>query len=188
MQNTRNQLILSYQPLVHQVARQYLPVLRSFSATALTLDDLIQEGNLGLIYAIDRQLAPMSFILKFILEALRRYANILSIPCHVPTTNFVTVPTDMPVPSDDEALTLADTLTDDVTPYSSIVQREDLQNLRQAFARLSPREQYVVSRTYGINCKPLTNEQLTTELAISNTTLKKIRKKSQKKLAKGVLF
>lgn len=163
---SRTSIILNYQPLVRRIAAQYQPLLASLHTSAITLDDLIQEGNIGLITAIDRNKAPMPYIRKFILEALRCHANILTRPCHSHAP-LISLSTDQVLYSeDDDAITLADTLpdtasgllhtTDDdlITPLNHMINCEQQARLQQAFSQLTPREQAILCDLYGLSPYP----------------------------------
>lgn len=196
----RTSLILAYQPLVNRIANQYAPLLASIPTSALTLDDLIQEGNLGLITAIDRGKAPMPFVIKFVLEAIRCHANILTRPFHNHAP-LISVPSNQVLyREDDDAITLADTLPDTVsgllqtseddyiTPLTVLQTNEQNHRLQEAFAALTPREQSILNDFYGLNAPTRSSEQIAQDCGLSHDRVKKIRQKAIKKLFRATRF
>ena len=179
---TRNDIILSYQPLVNRIAAQYAPLLASMQTSAITIDDLIQEGNLGLITAIDRGKAPMPFIIKFILEAIRCHANILTRPCHCHKT-LLSISTDHVLYREEgDPITLADTLPDDSSPISELISKEQLQRLQKAIASLSPREQSILNDLYGLSSDPLNIAQAAAKYQLSECNIRQIHSRACHKI------
>jgi RNA polymerase sigma factor (sigma-70 family) len=79
---TRNDLIIYYMPIVESIARKFST--SDQASGVLSINDLIQEGNLGLVYAVDRiewdtinasndpDLTLYSFLSKRIKGSIRR--------------------------------------------------------------------------------------------------------------------
>ena len=150
--DARNQLIQSHLRMVVNIARQYL-------RPGVELLDLIQEGNIGLIKAVDMfdptQGSRLSSLAKFWIEKyiLRFLRNEPELPISL----------DMDISDEGETLLLSDTIADRDTLlgdqcYQRIDQMIDQQELKTQLmtllGRLSPNEQQVLQLLYGLDGYP----------------------------------
>lgn len=187
--------ISSYLPLVQNIAHCYhIP-----ASSCLQPADLIQEGYLGLHEAqklYDPNQASFEtyaskWIHKFIADAVHRYRSAVSYPpSHPFTDDDCTIPLDKPVSSPEEEgdATLADTIADtsNPTPEQRLINLQDEHILRQAIATLTPREQLILTRLYGLDGRePATVEALATALAVSHWAIHKLRERALRKLRKN---
>ena len=147
----RNQLIESNLLLVVNIARQYLHPTLEFL-------DLIQEGNIGLIYAVDKFDPTLgcrfsTFAVFWIKKYIFLYLD----------KNFDdNISLDMEIIKDCELIHLSDTIEDQSTCLGSSsvehvekkIEREELQKKQELLANklecLSEREQEVLRLLYGI--------------------------------------
>lgn len=148
----REQLIHAHLLMVVNIARQYLRPQVEFL-------DLIQEGNIGLIYAVDmfdpakgNRLSTLAkfWIEKYILRFLR---NEPELPISL----------NMDISDDGETLLFSDTIADKATllgdpcyqHIDTIIERQELKTqLMTLLGRLSPNEQQVLRLLYGIDDYP----------------------------------
>lgn len=192
-----------YINLIKHIARRYHIPPTSCLETA----DLIQEGYIGLLEAqkhyCPKQNSPKtplqntnasfetyaaSWIHKFINEAIHRYRSAISYPPSHPFGNDDgTIPLNKRIASTEGETdtTLADTIADNVTPTPEqcLISLQDDHILRKALAALNPREQFILTRFYGLDDRePATTETLAKALSISHWAVHKLRQRALTKL------
>ena len=147
----RNQLIHTHLRMVINIARQYL-------RPDVEMLDLIQEGNIGLIKAVDKfdptqghRLTTLAFY--WINKHIQRFLD------HEPK-NLVSL--DMEIYDGSETLLLSDTIEDKGTilggptiPHiDAVMENEERQRqLRQIWSRLSEHERKILRLLYGIDLR-----------------------------------
>lgn len=194
-----------YIDLVAHIARRYhIP-----ATSCLEPADLIQEGYLGLLEGF-RRLDPSRrralddlgssetaylahYIHKFISEAIHRYRSAVSYPpSRLFTDDDATISLDTIIhhgQDGSEDITLADTIPDpSPTPEQLLITLQDEQRLYQALACLTPREQLILTRLYGLdNHDPDSAETLATALSVSKWSIHKLRERALRKLQKNAV-
>ena len=147
----REQLIHAHLPLVVRVAKIYMPPCDEIM-------DLIQEGNIGLIYAVDkfdptRDTKFSTYAFYWINKHIQRFLN------HEPDD---LVSLDMELTDSSEYLLLSDTIADRPSLFGSQtiqhidakIEHEELQRqVRQLLANLPPREREVIRLLYGMDLR-----------------------------------
>ena len=147
----REQLIHAHLPLVVRVAKIYMPPCDEIM-------DLIQEGNIGLIYAVDkfdptRDTKFSTYAFYWINKHIQRFLN------HEPDD---LVSLDMELTDSSEYLLLSDTSADRPSLFGSQtiqhidakIEHEELQRqVRQLLANLPPREREVIRLLYGMDLR-----------------------------------
>ena len=147
----REQLIHAHLLLVVNIARQYLRPQVEFL-------DLIQEGNIGLIYAVDkfdptRGTKFSTYAFFWINKHIQRFLN------HEPDA---LVSLDMELTDSSEHLLLSDTIADRPTilggqtiqHIDAKIENEELQSkVRHLLASLPPREREVIRLLYGMDLR-----------------------------------
>lgn len=187
--------ISSLLPTIEKIARRYtLP-----PKCAITHDDLIQEALLALLEhsAADGNLSLAPSVAEgervptggkgASIYAIARRAIQQSIARYVsPVTR--SLDTELYTDDNGDPITLADTIEDaaTLTPEQLLFSLQDAHILRQTLATLTPREQIVLTRLYGLDGKePVTTEALATALAVSHWAVHKLRERSLRKLQKN---
>ena len=149
----REQLILAHLPLVVRVAKLYMPPCDEIM-------DLIQEGNIGLIYAVDkfdptRGTKFSTYAFFWVNKQIQRFLN------HEPDA---LVSLDMELTDSSEHLLLSDTIADRPTILGSQtiqhidakMEYEELQRqVREMLSHLPEREQEVLRLLYGLDNYPV---------------------------------
>ena len=151
--DARNQLIHANLRMVVNIARQYL-------RPDVEMLDLIQEGNIGLITAVDKfdpnmgnRLNTLAFY--WINKQIQRYLN--NEPDDL-------VSLDMEINDGAAILLLSDTIEDKGTiiggqtiqHIDAVMEREEMQSkIREMLSRLSEREQEVLRLLYGLDNNPV---------------------------------
>ena len=178
----REQLIHAHLLMVVNIARQYqLPDVEML--------DLIQEGNIGLIKAVDmfdpakgNRLSTLArfWVEKYILRFLH---NDLPEDC---------VSLDMPVVDSGETLLLSDTIADKATllgdpsfkNIDSVMEHEELKELLAAqLVKLSPNEQEVLRLIFGLQGYPsMTREEISKVLNIQMDQISRIKTRALRRL------
>ena len=151
----RDQLIQTHLRMVVHIARQYL-------RPGVEMLDLIQEGNIGLIKAVDmfdptqgHRLTTLAFY--WINKHIQRFLN------HEPED---LVSLDMEIYDGSETLLLSDTIEDKGTllgdqtiPHiDAVMEHEEMRSkVREMLSRLPEREQEVLRLLYGLDNYPILN-------------------------------
>ena len=151
----RNQLIQTHLRMVVHIARQYL-------RPGVEMLDLIQEGNIGLIKAVDmfdptqgHRLTTLAFY--WINKHIQRFLN------HEPED---LISLDMEIYDGSETLLLSDTIEDKGTllgdqtiPHiDAVMEHEEMRSkVREMLSRLPEREQEVLRLLYGLDNYPILN-------------------------------
>ena len=147
----RNQLIQAHLRMVVNIARQYL-------IPSIEILDLVQEGNIGLIKAVDmfdpsqgNRLSTIAFY--WINKHIQRFLN---------HEKEDTLSLDMEINDGEECLHLSDTIADQDTTLGNpcyrnmdvIMEMQELQQqVNNLLATLPPREREVLRLLYGMNLR-----------------------------------
>jgi RNA polymerase sigma factor (sigma-70 family) len=176
------------QTLIEHNLRLVTHIAKTYYHPKVELLDLIQEGNLGLIEAVDRFDPKMGhrfstfavwWIRKRILRYLGRREDLVRL--------------DTPIKGEEgEALCLGDTIMDEETILggpacegqdTQLEQEESRQQMRQRIALLSEREKEVLMMLYGVTEeRALTPQEVAERLGVSIRRFYHIRDRALKKL------
>ena len=146
--------------LIHSLLRMVVNIARQYQRPGMEILDLIQEGNIGLITAVDKfdptqghRLTTLAFY--WINKHIQRFLN--NEPDDL-------VSLDMEIYDGSETLLLSDTIEDRATilggqtiPHiDAVMENEELQSkVREMLSRLSEREQEVLRLLYGLDNYPV---------------------------------
>lgn len=146
--------------LIHALLRMVVNIARQYQRPGVEMLDLIQEGNIGLITAVDKfdptqghRLTTLAFY--WINKHIQRFLN--NEPDDL-------VSLDMEIYDGSETLLLSDTIEDRATilggqtiPHiDAVMENEELQSkVREMLSRLSEREQEVLRLLYGLDNYPV---------------------------------
>jgi RNA polymerase primary sigma factor len=187
----RGQLIQAHLRLVVRVARAYAPLLRRVDASIMTLDDLIQEGNLGLIQAAQHfdpgrgyrfSTYATWWIRSAIVRALQA-AGAVRLPDHLRYRRRQPVPrlrvSSLSARAGGDAPDLLD-LPDPagVDPLSSLLEHEQQQWLREALQGLPARQRQILEALLGLGQEaphPLTMAQLAQGMGLSRERVRQLK-------------
>lgn len=182
----REQLIHAHLSLVVRVAKIYMPPCDEIM-------DLIQEGNIGLIYAVDkfdptRGTKFSTYAFYWINKHIQRFLN------HEPD-NLVSL--DMEITDSHEYLLLSDTIADRPTLLGSqtiqhidakIEHEERQRQVRQILSRLPEREQEVLKLLYGLDNYPiLSRNEVAQIIGVTPQFISRIRIDSLRQLEKAAV-
>lgn len=181
----RNKLISSNLRYVAEVAKKY-------KGRGLSYSDLIAEGNVGLIKAIDKFDASMGnkvisygvwWIRQSILEALKKRNNIngddSEFEFENPKEEFVSTDNDIDVSVNDSFLEPDSTVKKD---------DEDKETIKNLLTCLTERERKIITEYYGLDgSKPKTLEDIGNKLGITKERIRQISEKAMKKLRLSAL-
>ena len=176
------------QTLIEHNLRLVTHIAKTYYHPKVELLDLIQEGNLGLIEAVDRFDPKMghrfsTFAVWWIRKRILRYLG--------KSEDLVRL--DTPIKGEEgEALCLGDTIMDEETILggpacegqdTQLEQEESRQQMRQRIALLSEREKEVLMMLYGITEeRALTPQEVAERLGVSIRRFYHIRDRALKKL------
>ena len=179
----REQLIHAHLRMVVNIARQYL-------RPGVELLDLIQEGNIGLIRAVDMfdpaqgtRLGTLArfWVEKYILRFLRNEQEDL-------------VSLDMQISDHTETLLLSDSIEDKgnmmgdqtIKNIETIMEYNELQeHLGTLLNQLTPHEQQVLQLLYGLNGNPtMERSEIAKVLSVNADQVSRIKTRALKRLKK----
>lgn len=177
--------------LVVSIAKQYLNL-------GMTYEDLIQEGNMGLMYAIDtfdtkfnNKLSTYAtwWIRHYITRAISNQARIIRIPAAILESKKevdIQDPLSLDVPvGDTNEETFKDTIIDyyNVGPEERIMREELKEHLDVVVETLSAREQEIVRRRFGLkDYLPQTLDEIGETIGISKERVRQIEQGALRKL------
>lgn len=176
------------QTLIEHNLRLVTHIAKTYYHPKVELLDLIQEGNLGLIEAVDRFNPEMGlrfstfavwWIRKRILRYLGRSEDLVRL--------------DTPIKGEEgEALCLGDTIMDEETILggpacegqdTQLEQEESRQQMLKCIERLSKREKEVLMMLYGVTEeRALTPQEVAERLGVSPRRIRQIRNKALRRL------
>ena len=180
----REQLIHAHLPLVVRIAKVYMPPCDEIM-------DLIQEGNIGLIYAVDkfdltRDTKFSTYAFYWINKHIQRFLN------HE-LDDLVSL--DMEITDSSEYLLLSDTIADrpsllgsqTIQHIDAQMEYEELQRqVRQMLSRLPEREQEVLKLLYGLDNYPiLSRNEVAQIIGVTPQFISRIRIDSLRQLEKA---
>ena len=176
------------QTLIEHNLRLVTHIAKTYYHPKVELLDLIQEGNLGLIEAVDRFNPEMghrfsTFAVWWIRKRILRYLG--------KSEDLVRL--DTPIKGEEgEALCLGDTIMDEENILggpacegqdTQLEQEESRQQMRQRIALLSEREKEVLMMLYGVTEeRALTPQEVAERLGVSIRRFYHIRDRALKKL------
>ena len=176
------------QTLIEHNLRLVTHIAKTYYHPKVELLDLIQEGNLGLIEAVDRFNPEMghrfsTFAVWWIRKRILRYLG--------KSEDLVRL--DTPIKGEEgEALCLGDTIMDEETILGGpacegqdmqLEQEESRQQMRQRIALLSEREKEVLMMLYGVTEeRALTPQEVAERLGVLPRSVRRIRDKALRRL------
>ena len=174
-EQARKILIESNLRLVTNIARKY-------RRPNVELLDLIQEGNIGLIEAVDKFDADMGY--RFSTFAVWRIR--ISILKFLGEDDKI-VSLDTPIKEDGNHLCLSDTIEDKETilgsPSCSRIEMEEPKDLHNQLTTLPPREREVITLLYGIGIKRSWSlREIANKLGLSHERVRCIKDRAIKRL------
>ena len=181
--DARDQLIQTNLRMVVNIARQYL-------RPGVEMLDLIQEGNIGLITAVDKfdpnmgnRLTTLAFY--WINKHIQRFLD---------NEPHDLVSLDMEITTSREYLLLSDTIADQGTilcgqtiqHIDAVMEREEMQSkVREMLSRLPKREREVIRLLYGLNNYPvLSRKEVAQIIDVTPQFISRIRIDSLRQLEK----
>lgn len=168
-----NELVTANLRFVVYLAKQY-------QGKGLQMDDLISEGNIGLMKAAAKfhsnrnkrfvqHAAP--YIRESIERALRQQTDTMSIDAPIPEGSQNTVSLLHVIENPDAPRADAD------------IERRSLnKELQSSVGLLSPREQAVITRYYGLDTEPLSMAEIAAELGLKRERVRQIRDQALRNL------
>lgn len=178
--------------LIHAHLRMVINIARQYQRPDVEMLDLIQEGNIGLIKAVDmfdpakgNRLNTLArfWVEKYILRFLRdEQEEIISLDTEISEAG--------------ETLLLSDTIADKATllgdpsfkNIDSVMEHEELKELLAAqLVKLSPNEQEVLRLIFGLQGYPsMTREEISKILSIQTDQISRIKTRALKRMKQWI--
>jgi len=211
---TRDQLIVKFLPLVENLARKFSTAQQA--SGVMTINDLIQEGNLGLIQAVDRinwnticeaedqEQRLKSFLAKRIRGAIRRAIDMNRGTMRIPEHKLNEIRKDFGEDKKMVALFFnsvflsLDNNTDDNNTFNDIPDnaKEYNKDILLAYLKsimmehLNPKEYQVLRLSYGLDCSKYAAKEIAEVLGIKGTSsyvrVSQLKKQAIDKLIENV--
>jgi RNA polymerase sporulation-specific sigma factor len=165
--------------LVERNLRLVVYIAKKFENTGINIEDLISIGTIGLIKAIntfrsDKNIKLATYASRCIENEILMYIRKSS--CQRCELSF-----DEPlnIDKDGNELLLSDIIgSDEDSVFLGIEKSEDQKAVRQALARLDPRERRIVELRYGIiDGREYTQKQVAKMMGISQSYISRLEKK-----------
>lgn len=193
---TRSELIIKFTPLVENIARKFATSQQA--SGVLTINDLIQEGNLGLIRAVDKvdweilndsdniEQTLKSFLSKRIKGSIRRAIDRCRGDIRIPEYKLNEIRKDngkdqkmvamffnsiflsVDAPVKNEEEEMIMQIADPAEPYNITLLNIYLMGLLKA--HLNEREYEVLRLSYGLDCEKHSSKQIAEKLNITVDT------------------
>lgn len=187
----KNELLEANLKFVFDIAKHY-------TGRGIPISDLISEGNMGLIRAIDKfdEKQDVKFISYavwwirvYILEAIKKKKLLNVIEIETIETNGNTLENTI---SDDEDETVGrsdKTFSNENDEHKKEVNEAQKEVISKLLNSLNKREREIVENYYGLNnCKELTLVEIGEKFNLSSERVRQINKKCLKKLRSSILM
>ena len=180
--------------------RYVVSVAKGYAGRGLALDDLVSEGNMGLLRAAAKYKGTQKkrfvvFAAPFVRESIERaiseQAGLSSMPTEktdAEKSRNKVRSVDEPIPAGSKnSFSLLHVLEDKDSPRADVqVEQTTLTDeMMQSLSLLNEREQQVVRRCYGVECEPLTMAEIGAEMGLKRERVRQIRDKALRKMRKG---
>jgi RNA polymerase primary sigma factor len=163
-----------------------ISIAKGYQGQGLTLEDLIQEGNIGLCEAVNRYDASrgtmfttcaLGWIRKAITEALTNKGRVVRMPKHAIGGSYIAVSMDAPIGGDDEGneKCMLDTFAADSRTDS----HTDVEAARHTIAALmnglDEREKQIICKLFGIGTREHTQYELSLQYHCTEERIRQIK-------------
>ena len=180
--------------------RFVVSVAKQYQNQGLTLSDLINEGNLGLLKAAERFDETRGFKFNKINREISKFEQINE---RRPSVDEIADNIDLPQEKIDEAMNISgrhvsvdapfsgdedsnllDVLVNDDNPTTdmSLVEESLKSEIQEALSVLNERERNIIEASYGINQAELTLEEIGEKYGLSRERVRQIKEKAIRKL------
>ncbi|MBO4827282.1 MAG: sigma-70 family RNA polymerase sigma factor [Prevotella sp.] len=179
--------------LVSANLRYVVKVAQGYSGQGLALDDLVSEGNIGMMRAAkkftgSRKKRFVVFAAPYVRESIEHAINEQAgtLP-NVPKGEGLTRSVDEPIPiGSKNSYSLLHVLEDKDSPRADLqVDSATLSDeMAAAMDALNERERQVVSSYFGIGCEPVTMAEIGMQMGLKRERVRQIRDKAVRKMKK----
>lgn len=174
--------------LIEHNLRLVVYIAKRFENTNINIEDLISIGTIGLIKAVNTFKAEKK--IKLATYASRCIENeiLMFLRKHNAQKTEISFDEPLNVDWDGNELLLSDVLgTDENTVESSLEDAAELQLLKKAIERLSPRERQIIDMRFGLNGRrEKTQKEVADMLGISQSYISRLEKKIMQRLKRDI--
>src|SRR5918998_877328 len=189
----------AHQRLIEKNLKLVVSVVKRFRGCGLPFEDLIQEGNIGLMKAVEkfdpeRGFRFSTYATWWIMQAVQRAvsdkgpAERLGWAREEARLAMLALPDatslDRPVSAEGDTLELGKLVADERASRvaEEVVEEAEKAMLSEALARLPERLRHVLVRRYGLDGEPATLRKLAEELGISHERARQLQRDAERRL------
>lgn len=171
-----------------------ISIAKRYQGLGLSLDDLIQEGNIGLcmavkVYDVSRETkfttCALQYVVKAITEAITEKGRVVRLPKHALQNAYMAVSMDASLGSDEEGndKTLLDTFAADSRTDTFADVEATKEKVRKLLNGLSEREKSIVCAIFGIGCTEQSLYTLSKKFNLTEERVRQIKVEAIEKMA-----
>lgn len=188
--------LLARQQILESNLRFVFNVAQKFKGKGVALEDLISEGNIGLVTAIDKfdEKKDTKFItyavwwIKLAMQECIKKNN-LQREFETYTEDSVTTSKKIKSSDDEESGELvSNSFIHEQESVAKELSKEQKYILSKLLQKLSDKEQYIIKACYGIDRAPMTLEDIGDSLNISKERVRQIKEKSLRFLRTEIML
>ena len=172
-----------------------ISIAKAYQGMGLTLEDLIQEGNIGLLEACSRYdvsrgtlftTCALEWVRKAITDALTEKGRMVRLPKNLVVAKVTTtaVSGDAPISSDEDG---EKSLFDFISTDSKADSFADVESTKAKVAALlnglTPREKEIVCKLFGIGCREYTQYEVSVQFNMTEERIRQIKVASLERMA-----
>lgn len=172
-----------------------ISIAKAYQGLGLTLEDLIQEGNIGLLEACSRYdvsrgtlftTCALEWVRKAITDALTEKGRMVRLPKNLVVAKVITtaVSGDAPIGTDEDG---EKSLFDFISTDSKADSFADVEATKAKVASLlnglTPREKEIVCKLFGIGCREYTQYEVSVQFNMTEERIRQIKVASLERMA-----
>jgi RNA polymerase primary sigma factor len=171
-----------------------ISVAKGYQGLGLTLDDLIQEGNIGLciaaqMYDVSRgtmfTTCALQYIVKYITQAITDKGRVVRLPKHMTDTAYLAVSMDASLGSDEDGndKCLLDTFASDSRTDKGTDIEAIKHTIKVLMKGLDERERNIICGLFGLGCTEVSAYTLAKRYGLTEERVRQIKVAAIEKMA-----
>ena len=181
--------------VVNSNLKLVISIAKAYQGMGLTLEDLIQEGNIGLLEACGRYdvsrgtlftTCALEWVRKAITDALTEKGRMVRLPKNLVVAKVTTtaVSGDAPISSDEDGeKSLFDFFATDSKADSFADMEATKAKVASLLNGLTPREKEIVCKLFGIGCREYTQYEVSVQFNMTEERIRQIKVTALERMA-----